>query len=251
MLRAIRRAAAAWPGTVVLTALLGHAIEGDAEAFVARTIEEMLPAVSREFPGIAIDAFCEAGAWTREACVALFERAASAGHPVRVHADQFNSLGMVPAAVSLGARSVDHLEATTDEDLARLAASETFGVILPCTGFHTDGRYARARRFVDAGGALALATNCNPGSAPVHAMPFAIALAVRCCGLTPAEAIVACTVNAAALLGLRDRGTIEPGQRADLLLLGGRDERLLAYEMGDGIVETVVCGGRVIQSVET
>ena len=246
MLRAIGRAADRWPGTVIPTALLGHAIEGDAEAFVARTIDETLPAVSRAFPGVAVDAFCESGAWSLDACVRLFERARQLGHPVRVHADQFNSLGMVAEAVRLGALSVDHLEATTGADLTRLARSDTYGVILPCTGFHTDGRYARARAFVDAGGALALASNCNPGSAPTHSVPFAIALAVRYCGLTPAEAIAAATVNAAALLGLRDRGTIEPGQRADLILLRHRDERMLAHELADSPVETVICGGRVV-----
>ncbi|HVU22831.1 MAG TPA: imidazolonepropionase [Opitutus sp.] len=246
MLRAIRDAGRRWAGTVVPTALLGHACEGEADAFVARTIAETLPAVTREFPGIAVDAFCEESAWSRAACEALFRAAMEHGHPVRVHADQFNSLGMIPAAVALGARSVDHLEAATDADLGRLAASDTMGVILPATGFHTDGRYARAREFVDAGGAVVLATNCNPGSAPTHSLPMAIALAVRFCGLTPAEAIAACTVNAAALLGLPDRGTIEVGQRADLVLLRHRDERMLAYEFGGNPVERVICGGAVV-----
>jgi imidazolonepropionase len=247
MLRAIRRAAEGWPGTVIATALLGHALDGDPDAFVRRTIAETLPAVSLEFPGITIDAFCEKAAWTLEACVRLFERARVLGHPVRVHADQFNALGMLPEALRLGARSVDHLEASTPADLARLAeAPETFGVILPVTGFHTDGRYARARPLVDGGGAVALATNCNPGSAPTPSMPFAIALAVRFCGLQPSEALVAATANGASLLGLGDRGTIAAGQRADLILLRHHDERMLAYELGDNPVEWVICGGRQV-----
>jgi len=153
---------------------------------------------------------------------------------------------MIPEAIRLHARSVDHLEASTKADLIMLAGSETFGVIVPCAGFHTDGRYARAGFFVDQGGALALATNYNPGSAPTHSMPFAIALAVRRCGLTPAEAIAAATVNGAALLGMKDRGTVEPGQRADLILLHHRDERMLAYEIGGNPVDIVICGGKII-----
>src|SRR6185437_15698974 len=102
----------------------------------------------------------------------------------------------------------------------------------------------RAGAFVDSGGLLALASNYNPATAPVHSMPFVIALAVRFCGLTPAEAIASCTVNAAALLGLADRGTIEPGQRADLVLLRHRDERLLAYEAGSDPIDAVICGGK-------
>jgi imidazolonepropionase len=246
MLRAIRKAGRDWPGSVIPTALLGHAHEGDPEVFAARTIEETLPAVSRDFPGIAVDAFCEKGAWSLEACEWLFEFAAARGHPIRVHADQFNSLGMIPCAVNLGARSVDHLEASTLEQLIILSKSMTYGVVLPCTGFHTDGRYAKSREFVDLGGALALATNYNPGSAPTSSMPFAIALAVRKCGLTPQEAIVACTVNAAALLGLTDRGTIELGKRADLILLSLEDERMLAFELGGNPVDFVICAGRVV-----
>jgi imidazolonepropionase len=245
MLRAIRRAASDWPGTVVPTALLGHAVEGDHDTYTRMVVKEMLAEISREFPDIAVDAFCETGAWNVEACVKLFEKAGK-HHPIRVHADQFNSLGMIPEAIRLFARSVDHLEATTKKDLLALAASKTMGVILPCTGFHTDQRYARGGYFVDQGGAIALATNCNPGSSPTHSIPFAIALAVRFCGLSPAEAIAAATVNAAAVLGLSDRGTLEPGKRADVIMLHHKDERALAYELGGNPVDTVICNGQVV-----
>jgi imidazolonepropionase len=103
----------------------------------------------------------------------------------------------------------------------------------------------RSRLFIEQGGALALATNCNPGTSPTHSIPLAIALAVRFCGLTPAEAIVAATVNAAAVLNLSDRGTIAPGQRADLVLLHHKDERALAYELGGNPVAMVICGGQI------
>ena len=251
MLGAIADAAQRWPGRVRMTACIGHAKdpEVDAEAFVDRTIHETLPAVHAAFPDCTIDAYCEKGAWSLDETVRLFEAAADLGHPLRVHADQFNELGMVDAAIGLGVVSVDHLEATSPEALMRLAESETMGVMLPCSGFHVDGRYADGRRFVDAaggGGALAIATNCNPGSAPCHSMPMAIALAVRHLGLTAAEAIAACTVNAAALLGLRDAGTIEPGKRADLVLLRHTDERQLGYEFGGRHADLVVCAGRVV-----
>jgi len=246
MLRAIVRAGHDWPGTIVPTALLGHAFEGVMDEYARMVVKEMLPAVSKEFPDITVDAFCEDGAWSLEACVRFFEKAQK-HHPIRVHADQFTSRGMVPEAVRLFARSVDHLEASTKADLQLLARSPTFGVILPCTGFHTDGRYARAGFFVDAGGAGALATNCNPGSAPTHSLPFTIALAVRFCGLSPAEAIAAATVNAAGVLGFTDRGTIAAGQRADLVLLCHKDERQLAYELGGNPVDLVVAGGNVVR----
>ncbi len=246
MLRAIRAAASSWAGTVVATALLGHAIDKDVPGFVEQTISETLPAVSREFPGITIDAYCEKTAWSLRDTVRLFEAARAAGHPVRVHADQFNSLGMVGEAVRLGALSVDHLEASSVEDLDLLAESGTFGVILPVCGLHTDGRYAKAREFIDGGGLLAVASNCNPGSAPSVSMPLAIALATRFCGLYASEAIAATTVNPATLLGLNDRGTIAPGQRADLVLLRHHDERMLAYELGGNPVDVTICGGNVV-----
>ncbi len=251
MLRAIRAAPVHWPGTVERTALLGHAIDPDRRHFVQRTVDDTLPAVRDAFGELTIDAYCEKGAWSVEDCVELFEPAIAAGHPIRIHADQFNSLGMVEWAADMGpaaVRSVDHLEASSAATLKRLAKSGVFGVALPCSGFHTDGRYMDARTFVDAGGALAIATNCNPGSSPTHSMPMAIALAVRYCGLTPAEAITGATVNAAALLGFDDRAVIAPGQRADLVLLRHRDERLLAYEFGGDPTDVVICAGEVIKN---
>lgn len=251
MLRAINTAASSWPGTVVMTALIGHAIDPQQSEFVRRTITETLPAVHAEFPGIAIDAYCESGAWSLDDCTELFEKAMSLGHPVRVHADQFNALGMTEWAAGHGALSVDHLEATTPAALASLAASDTFGVMLPCAGFHTDGRYANGRAFVDGGGALVLATNLNPGSAPCGNIPMAVALGVRMLGLTPAEAITAVTANPAALLErqsagtLPRRGIIAPGARADLVLLAHTDERMLAYEFGGNPVDVVICSGAI------
>jgi imidazolonepropionase len=245
MLRATRDAAKNWPGTVVQTALLGHAIDDQDPQFVRTVVEETLPAVLAEFPGIPVDAFCEKAAWSLSDTVALLERAAKAGCLTRVHADQFNSMGMVAAAVRLKARSVDHLEATTPDDLKVLAQSQAIGVGLPMCGLHLDGRYANLRALVDAGGAAAIATNCNPGSAPSASMPLAIAAAVRHCGLSPREAIAAATVNAAAVLGLADRGRIEPGLRADMILLRHTDERSLAYELGGNHVHMVLCGGRI------
>ena len=246
MLRAIVNAGERWAGTVVPTACIGHAIDGDRDTFVARTIGETLPAVHAEFPGVAIDAYCEQGAWPLADCLKLFDRALELGHPVRVHADQFHDLGMIPEALRRGFRSVDHLEATTPEHLAQLAGSGVFGVMLPCSGFHVDGRYANGRAFVDADGALAIATNVNPGSAPCASVPMAIALGVRYLGISAHEAIAACTVNAAALLGLNDRGSITPGMRADLVLLRHADERQLGYEFGGNPVDLVICAGEIV-----
>ena len=246
MLRAIRRAARSFPGTVVPTAMLGHALDPEQPQFVDRVIHETLPAVHAEFPGIAIDAFCERGAFSVADCRRLFERAQELGHPVRLHTDQFTALGGLELALELGARSVDHLEATSRAGLEQLARSQTFGVLLPVSGFHTDDRYADARTLLDAGGKLVLASNYNPGTSPCSSLPFVIGLALRKLGLRVSEAIQACTETAAALLGLDDRGTLAVGARADLILLRHQDERLLAYELGGNPVDRVIVAGREI-----
>lgn len=250
MLRAITDAGERWAGTVVPTACIAHALEpgtaNEQRDFIERTITETLDAVHAEFPGVTIDAYCETGAWSLMDCIRLFERAMSLGHPVRVHADQFNSLGMIEWGVANGVRSIDHLEATPPDDLRTIAQSDTFGVMLPCSGFHLDQRYADGRTFLDAGGKLVIATNCNPGSAPTSSMPFAIAMATRGNRITAHEAISACTSQAAELLSLDDRGSIAPGMRADLIMLRHTDERALGHEFAGNPVDLVVCNGRVV-----
>lgn len=246
MLRVIAAGGRDGGPTVVRTALIGHAVDSDQPGFIENTIGETLDAVHAAFPGICIDAYCESGAWSLADASRLFERALSLGHPFRVHTDQFNELGMTRWAVERGAVSVDHLEASSPDTLRAVAKSNTFGVMLPCAGFHTDGRYADGRRFIDEGGALVIATNANPGSAPCASMPMAVALAVRYLKVSPSEALAACTRNGACLMGLHDRGVIAPGARADLVLLRHTDERLLAYEFGGNPADVVVCGGSVV-----
>lgn len=248
LLGAIQRAATEWPGTIVATALLGHTVEGDVAAFTRLIVREVLPEVWHEFPGLAVDARCAADAWPAEACVRLLDRARKHGLPIRVSADQYAPTGMIPEALALHARSVDHLENASRADLQALAASDTFAVVLPASSFHLGNRYARAGALADGGALLALGSDFGggPGSAPSPSLPFAIALAVRHTGLTVAEAITAATVNAAAALGLDDRGVIAPGLRADLVLLRHSDERLLAHDFGESPIDRVICAGKLL-----
>ncbi|MBX3389484.1 MAG: imidazolonepropionase [Phycisphaeraceae bacterium] len=261
MLRAIRDAALTWPGTVVLTALIGHAIDTTVgeKTFVEKTINETLPTVHAEFPGIAIDLFCEEGAWTLSDSLRLLNAAKELGHPLRVHADQFTSRGMVTEAVKLGVLSVDHLEQTTSAELEVLSKSQTFAVGLPITAINLGNsstckaftgmspgiKFANLRELVDRGGRVCVATNANPGSSPSISIPLAAALAVRFCGLTVDEALTAITVNPAMMLGFKDRGVVSSGKRADLVLLRFEDYRELAYELGGDPVRAVIVGGHV------
>lgn len=252
MLAAIAEAASTSPAPVVPTFLGAHAIDPDDPAFIDRTIEETLPAVAAAHPGIACDAYCEQSAWPVEACIRLFERARDLGLPFRVHVDQFNALGLLPWAIEHGARSVDHLEATPPEDLARLAASDSIAVLLPASGFSLDGRYAAGRELADRGAAIAVASNCNPGSAPSPSLSMAMALACRTMRLQPEEAIVAATFNAACVLGLESScGMLRPGLRADLMLLDGPDERALGCEFALPGPRAIALGGRWFELAPT
>ena len=245
MLRAIAAASERTPLTIVPTFLGAHALDVDAPdgtaAAVERIINDALPAAAQAFPGIACDAYCEEGAWSLADCRRLFENAEDLGCPIRVHTDQFNSLGMTRLAIEMGARSVDHLEATTPEDLQALAASETIGVLLPTSGFCLDERYAPGRELVDLGAAVAVASNANPGSAQSPSLPLAMALAARKCRLKPTETLTAATYNAACVLGLQDEiGSLEVGKRGEVILLDTKDERSLALELaGPGPVGVV------------
>lgn len=247
MLRAIDTMRKEGPLTIVPTFLGAHAIDPENPHFVEQTINETLPAVMTAFPSIACDAYCEEGAWSLDDVRRLFERAQELGCALRVHADQFNALGATRLAVEMHARSVDHLEASTPDDLMHLARSSTIGVVMPCTAFHLDMPYAAPRAFLDAAGAIALATNYNPGSAPTPSMPFAIALACRKLKMTIGEAITAATHNAACVLDLQDEvGSIETGMRADVQIFDMRDERELAYEFASPGPRAVILGGELV-----
>lgn len=235
MLRAVRahgnNAEHDGDGFFVPTFLGAHAIDGDETAYCTRVIDELLPEVVAEFGPIACDAYCEKSAWSPAWTRRLFERAQALGCPLRVHVDQFNELGFLETALEMGARSVDHLEATSRDGLTRVARSQSTAVLLPGCGLTLDGRYANGRLLIDEGAAVAIATNCNPGSSPIVSMPLIIALAARFCGLTPAEAITAATYNAACVLGIEhETGSIEVGKRAHFVLLPTHDERALACE---------------------
>lgn len=249
MLCAIREATHRTDQTIVPTFLGAHALDVDAPngtaSAVERIINEALPAAAREFPGIACDAYCEEGAWSLADCRRLFENAQDLGCPIRVHTDQFNSLGMTRLAVEMGARSVDHLEATTPDDLRIIANSNTIAVLLPVSGFCLDDRYAPGRELVDMGAAIAIASNSNPGSAQTPSLPLAIGLACRKCRLRPAEALTAATYNAACVLDMQyELGSVEVGKRGDLILLDTRDERNLALEIGGPGPVGIVLEGR-------
>jgi len=235
MLESILRVAARLDRVIVPTFLGGHALDPDLTDQVDSMIAEGLPRLAERLPGATVDAFCDDGGWTLEQCARYLKKAKSLGLALRLHADQFSVKGGLELAIELGAKSVDHLEASGPEQVQRLAKSNTAGVMLPCCGFALDGRYAPARKFVDLGGALVIASNANPGSAPSLSLAFSLALAVRFMSLSPEEAITAATWNAACLLGVEDQvGSIDLGKRADLIMVDGTERSLIFDVAGPG-----------------
>ncbi|WP_216322019.1 imidazolonepropionase [Deinococcus aestuarii] len=191
----------------------------------------------------AVDVFCEKEAFSVEESRRILMAAREHGLGVKLHADQFHALGGVDLACELGALSVDHLEASGPAQIAALADSPTVATVLPGVTLHLGLPAAPARALIDAGACVAVGTDLNPGSSPLFSAGLALALAVRLCGLTPAEALTAGTVNAAAALGLRDRGALAPGQRADFLALHSSDWRELVYTLGAPPVRDVFVAG--------
>ena len=191
-----------------------------------------------------MDVFCETEAFSVPETRAILEAARLHGLKFKLHADQFHAIGGTELACELGALSVDHLEASGEAQIAALAASSTVATVLPGVTLHLGLPAAPARALIDAGACLALGTDLNPGSAPVFSAQLALALGVRLNRLTPAEALTAATVNAAAALGLTDRGALSVGQRADFLALHSADWRDLTYTLGANPVQTVFIAGQ-------
>ncbi|MEP6812843.1 MAG: imidazolonepropionase [Actinomycetota bacterium] len=230
------------------TWLGAHAVppefEGDADAYLDFALTEVLPEAAHIAE--AADVFLERGAFDAAQARRYLEACRAAGLALRLHGDQFTESGAIPLAVELGARSVDHLEATGPEGVRTLAASDVVGVLLPASALFLGRPMPPGRALVDAGAALALATDFNPGSAFCESLPICCSLAATQLKLAPAEALAACTVNAAHVLSRADRiGRLAPGYRADVVLLDAPDWRYLAYHLGGDLVTEVIVGGEL------
>ena len=232
----------------VPTWLGAHAVppefEGDADAYLDFALTEVLPEAAQLAE--AADVFLERGAFDVQQARRYLDACRAAGLALRLHGDQFTEQGAIPLAVELGARSVDHLEATGDDGVRTLAASEVVGVLLPASALFLGRPMPPGRALVDAGAAVALATDFNPGSAFCESLPLCCSLAATQLKLSPAESLASCTVNAAHVLGRSDRlGRLAPGYRADIVLLDAPDWRYLAYHLGGDLVARIVASGEL------
>lgn len=212
-------------------------------AYVQGVCADLIPQVAREGLAEAVDVFTEKEAFSVEETRQIFAAARAHGLKVKLHADQFHAVGGTELACEVGALSVDHLEASTEAQIRALAASDTVATILPGVTLHLGLPAAPGRKLIDAGAIVAVGTDLNPGSSPVFSTQMALALAIRLNRLTPAEALTACTVNAAHALGLSDRGSLSAGQRADFLVLRSADWRDLPYTLGASPVQDVFLAG--------
>jgi imidazolonepropionase len=219
---------------VVPTYLGAHALpeefRDNRDAFIERVIQDLNTVQSRSLAEFC-DVFVEPGAFTPEEARRICTHAKSLGMQIKLHADEFQSSGGAALAVELGATSADHLGAITEPDIQRIAASDVVATLLPATLFMLgEKRYAPARKLIEAGAAVALATDFNPGTAPTVSMQFVLSLACTQMGMTPAETIVASTINGACAIRRQDRlGSLEPGKQADLAVYDVPDYREIPY----------------------
>jgi imidazolonepropionase len=249
-LEAIREAARQWPGTVKPTLLAGHVVppefKENPEGYVDLVCEEIIPLVARRKLAEYVDVFCERGAFTLEQSERMMAAARAHGMDTRAHVCQFTPSSL-HGLLKHSPASFDHMDCVADHDLAELAGSNTVSVLLPGANYFLGHKeYPNARRLMEAGLAVALATDYNPGTSPTPSMPFVISLACTHMKMTPAEAIAASTVNAAAALRLqRSKGTIEAGKDADLAIFDVDDYREIAYWFSwNRCAEMVVAGER-------
>lgn len=255
MLRAIRRLAAAQPISLVATFLGAHAVPrefaGRRERFLDLMVEKALPRVARDGLARYCDVFCEPGFFTPAESRRVLLAARRHGLEGKIHADEFVRTGGARLAADLGAASADHLGAISGNDVEALANSPTIAVLLPGTMYFLNkSQRAPARALIDAGAAVAIGTDCNPGTNMCVSMPMAMNQACVMLSMTPAEALTGATLNAAYACGLgRQAGSLDVGKWADLVIWDCPDYRFLAYEYGASLARIVIKRGRVAWGV--
>jgi imidazolonepropionase len=247
-LEAIRDAARRWPGTVIPTLLAAHVVPPEyaarPEEYVAKVCDEIIPLVARQKLAAYVDVFCERGAFTLEQSQRILAAGRGQGLDTRAHVCQFTASKLRGLLMQRPA-SLDHMDCVDDEDVAALAQAETIAVLLPGANFFLGHKqFPGARRLIDSGVAVALATDYNPGTSPTPSMPFVISAACTHMKMSPAEAISAATINAACALRLQaSKGSLEAGKDADLAVFDVQDHREIAYWFAwNRCVQMIVCG---------
>ncbi len=251
LLRAVHRLSATHEVDLVPTVLAAHAVPaefaGDPDGYVDVVTREILPAVAEEDLAEFCDAFCDAGAFTIEQGRAVLEAGAGLGLIPKLHADEFGDRGGAQLAADLDAASADHLLHAADAGLAAMARAGTVAVLLPGTALFLGLPYAAARRMIELGVAVALATDYNPGSSPTWSMPAVISMACTSMKMLPAEAIAAATINAAWAIGVEEEvGSLIPGKAADMVIFDVADYREIAMSAGALLPRQVIKRGRLV-----
>jgi imidazolonepropionase len=253
MLRVVRRLQENLPATVKATFLGAHAVgrafAGRQSDYVDHVCRDMIPAVAEQGVAEFVDVFCDEGFFTPEQTAQILECGGRYGLRAKIHANELASSGGVQVGIRYGALSVDHLEEANESDVADLANSTTIPTVLPGASFFSNLPFAPARKMIEAGLPVAIASDCNPGSSPSGNMTFLWSLACIKMRLTPEEALSALTINGAAALGLSgDRGAISVGRRADVVISKPVPSlAYIPYSFGEDLVESVVIGGTKVR----
>lgn len=253
-LQAIREAAKLWPGTVVSTLLGAHVVprefQDKRQHYVDLICREMIPRAAKGRLAQFVDVFTERGAFTDEETEQIFNAARDHGLPVRAHVCQLSKTEL-SSLLRFNPASFDHLDHVSDQDIQALAKTDTVATLVPGANYFLDTeRFPPARKLIDAGVAVALATDYNPGSSPTASMPFVMSLACTHMKMSPAEAIAASTINGAWSLRVQERkGSIEPGKDADLAVFEAADYREIPYWFASNRCAFTVQNGQVVGTV--
>jgi imidazolonepropionase len=255
-LEAIRHAAAQWPGTIVPTLLGAHVVpkkfQNRPQEYVSLVCEQMIPQAAKRKSARFVDVFCDRGAFSEEDSVKIFAAAQKHGLGTRAHISQLTRTPL-ERLLRFNPASLDHVDHVDDSDISLLARCNTVATLVPGANYFLGlGKYPPARKLIDSGAAVALATDYNPGSSPTPAMPFVLSLACTQMKMSPAEAISAATINGACALQLQEhKGSIEPGKDADLAIFNVKDFREIPYWIGTNVCDSVVANGVLIPATRS